>query len=71
MESGILPALETFMALRADNWLHNYGDLDTPLGLAIKNKICATFRPEDPKWFSAIKDKALNTIDQVVKAFAY
>lgn len=50
LECGIRPMLEVAQALRADAWLHAYGD---PLGgdaQPIKRMIRAAFHSDDPLW---------------------
>ena len=48
-EFGTHDPLRVFQAMRADNWLHQHGELESAQGIAIKKELLEVFRPEDPK----------------------
>lgn len=50
IECGIRPILEVAFALRADAWLHAYGDPLSPAAAPIKSLIRAAFHSDDPLW---------------------
>jgi hypothetical protein len=47
--------------LRADNWLHLHGDLDTALGRDIKAEIRRCFYPDADDWKEAVWERGLET----------
>jgi hypothetical protein len=66
IEWGTVDILEVSTALRADAWLHAYGDPRAPEAVAIKAQIRAAFAPDDPRWadlvverFGAVRDRAV------------
>lgn len=65
-EFGTYDPARVFQAMRADNWLHHHGDLDSEQGVAIKRELLAVFRPEDPKWGSRILDVAAGLITAAI-----
>ncbi|WP_019173703.1 DUF2817 domain-containing protein [Pseudaminobacter salicylatoxidans] len=50
IECGTLDGPVVMDAVQADNWLHLYGKVDSPLGQRIKATLRAAFIPEDPDW---------------------
>jgi len=50
LECGIRPINEVAFALRADNWLHMYGDPLSPKAKSIKAMIRGAFHSDDPVW---------------------
>ncbi|MBM3523412.1 MAG: DUF2817 domain-containing protein, partial [Alphaproteobacteria bacterium] len=50
LEYGVRPLNETLDALRADNWLHVHGELDSQEGRAIKQRMRETFYGDEPSW---------------------
>jgi hypothetical protein len=61
LEYGTRPMTEVKLALRADNWLHLYGDLDSPKGKAIKADIRDAFYQDADDWKEMIWERALET----------
>ncbi len=57
-EFGTAPPVEVLTALRADHWLHHYGDLDSPDAETIKQQIRTAFDPDDPDWQRQVCDQA-------------
>ena len=50
VECGTLDGATVMDAVQADNWLHLYGKIDSPLGQRIKATLRAAFVPEDADW---------------------
>jgi hypothetical protein len=50
MECGLRPVLQVLSALRADAWLHGYGDPLSAGGQAIKRALRDCFHSDDPFW---------------------
>jgi hypothetical protein len=50
LECGIRPVNEVALALRADAWLHAYGDPRSNEAKSIKTMIRAAFHSDDPLW---------------------
>ena len=46
--------MRVFWALRADNWLHAHGDLDSDQGRAIRSELLEVFRPDDAGWMRRV-----------------
>jgi hypothetical protein len=49
-EYGTWPPERVIRAIRADNWLHHYGDPNDSTGQAIQAEMLETFRPASPDW---------------------
>jgi len=64
LEYGTKPVPEVLEALRADNWLHLHGDIDSDLGKAIKKQIRDAFYGDTPEWKQMIWDTADKVLDQ-------
>jgi polar amino acid transport system ATP-binding protein len=67
VECGTLPGSEVSDAVVADNWLHLFGRVDSPLGERIKSVLRSAFIPEDADWQSTCLATALRHFD---RAFA-
>jgi polar amino acid transport system ATP-binding protein len=50
IECGTLDGRTVMDAVQADNWLHLFGKVDSPLGQRIKATLRAAFIPEDADW---------------------
>lgn len=50
LEFGTYGQLRLLRALREENRLHHHGEVDSPLGRAIKARLQACFCPADPHW---------------------
>lgn len=61
LEYGTLPTEEVKLALRADNWLHLHGDLDSAKGKAIKAQIREAFYQDADDWKELIWERAVET----------
>jgi hypothetical protein len=61
LEYGTIPTEQVRLALRADNWLHTYGEPDTARGRQIKEQIRAAFFQDAADWKEAVWERALET----------
>ena len=61
LEFGTSPVDQVLDSLRADCWLHNYGDLNSDQGLAIKAEIRRCFYPDADDWKAMILDRSSDT----------
>ncbi len=58
LEYGTEPVEQMLDAIRADNWLHTHGKLDSAQGRAIKAQIRTAFYPDKDDWKRMIWDRA-------------
>lgn len=65
LEFGTQPMMAVFEALRADNWLHLHGAVESPLGAAIKKAVRDAFYVDDPTWRKAVVDRFISLVKQV------
>jgi uncharacterized protein DUF2817 len=70
IEYGTYPVPEVLNAVRADNWLHQRGDLASPLGKTIKADIKERFFPSGDKWREMVWARAEQTIGWTLKGMA-
>jgi uncharacterized protein DUF2817 len=61
LEYGVRPLAESLDALRADNWLHLHGRLDSEQGRAIKAAMRDVFYGDADDWKDAVFARALDT----------
>ena len=61
LEYGTLPTPEVSLALRADNWLHIHGELDSVKGRGIKEQIRAAFYQDQDDWKEMVWERAVET----------
>ena len=54
IEYGTIDSISVLQALRADAWLHGYGDPTGPDAAAIQAQVRAAFADDDPAWLEAI-----------------
>ncbi len=66
IEFGTIPSNEVFRALRKDNWLHLYGDLDSDEGRAIKAELRAAFYPDTDDWKEMVWTRGNDVINQAI-----
>ncbi|HTS94313.1 MAG TPA: M14 family metallopeptidase [Stellaceae bacterium] len=59
LEYGTLSLQEVLNAVRADNWLHAYGTLDSAKGREIKRMVRDAFYGDKPDWKDMIFEQAL------------
>jgi hypothetical protein len=60
LEYGVRPVRETIDALRADNWLHHHGTIDSAVGREIKAQMRAVFYSAAADWQSPVLEQALD-----------
>ena len=70
LEFGTLPVDDVLTALRGDNWLHQRGNLQSPLKAGIKREIRRAFYPEADDWKIAVWKRAREVIDQAAGAIS-
>ncbi len=61
LEYGTLPLQEVLMAVRADAWLHAYGDLASDQGKAIKALVRNAFYQDADDWKQMIWSRGIDT----------
>ncbi len=61
LEYGTYDLMEVLNALRADNWLHQHGDLDSEKGKAIKKETRRCLYPDKDDWKELIWERAVET----------
>jgi hypothetical protein len=57
-------------AIRADNWLRWHGDIDSPLGREIKQRIKAAFYGEDTVWKQDVWERAADVCRKGLRGLA-
>ncbi len=67
IEYGTYSVPEVLGAVRADNWLHQRGDLDSPLGRKLKADMKERFFPAGDKWREMVWARADQTIGWALK----
>ncbi len=67
LEYGTYPVPEVLGAVRADNWLHQRGDLGSALGRELKANIKERFFPAGDKWREMVWTRADQTIGWALK----
>ncbi|NJK31727.1 MAG: DUF2817 domain-containing protein [Deltaproteobacteria bacterium] len=67
LEYGTHPPIEVIEACRRDNWLHQRGDLNSPLGKEMKAYVRERFYPADPKWAEMVWASAQEVIAMAVR----
>jgi len=53
LEYGTIDPIDVLLALRADAWLHGYGDPLGPAGEEIRGQVRAAFADDDPAWIAS------------------
>jgi hypothetical protein len=67
LEYGTYSVPEVMNAVRADNWLHQRGTLDSPLGKSLKADMKERFFPAGAKWREMVWLRADQTIGWALK----
>ncbi len=70
LEYGTQPQKDVLLSLRADNWLHLHGDLNSAQGRAIKQKIRDAFYQDKDDWKEMILARALDVITRAADNLA-
>jgi hypothetical protein len=66
LEVGTLPREQVRLALRADTWLHAYGDPQSAQGKAIKRQIRAAYYGDADDWKGMVAGQSLTAYRQVL-----
>jgi hypothetical protein len=67
LEYGTLPLEDMLLAVRADNWVHIHGDLESKKGREIKSQIRAAFYQEKDDWKTMVFDRAVDVAERAMK----
>ena len=70
IEYGTYTVPEVLGAVRADNWLHHRGDLDSALGRELKADMKERFFPAGDKWREMVWSRADQTIGWALKGMS-
>ena len=57
-------------SIRADNWLHIHGSLDSPEGRAIKARIRQAFYPDKNDWRRMVWERVVDVTRRMTKGLA-
>ncbi|TIT37627.1 MAG: DUF2817 domain-containing protein [Mesorhizobium sp.] len=66
VECGTLDGPSVMEAVQADNWLHLFGKLDSPLGKRIRETLRSAFIPDDPAWQRTCLSSSLRYFDRAL-----
>ena len=61
LEFGTLPLDQVLLAVRADNWLHAHGDLNSDLGKRIKRQARDAFYQDADDWKMMVWSRGIDT----------
>jgi len=67
LEYGTLPVKAMLDSIRADNWLHIHGSLDSPEGRAIKAQIRQAFYPDKNDWRRMVWERVVDVTRRMTK----
>ncbi|HZD26424.1 MAG TPA: M14 family metallopeptidase [Alphaproteobacteria bacterium] len=70
VEYGTLPPEAVLQALRADNWLHLKGDVNSPQGREIKQQVRDAFYGDDDQWKADVWQRAEEVMRRGVAGLA-
>ena len=70
IEYGTYPVPEVLGAVRADNWLHQRGDLTSAQGRELKANMKERFFPAGDKWREMVRSRADQTIGWTLEGLA-
>ncbi len=70
LEYGTVPLKDMFDAVRADNWLHVHGRLESPEGKAIKAQIREAFYPDRDDWKAMVWERASDVARRMAEGLA-
>lgn len=62
LEYGTRPSTEVLTAMMEDNWLVQHGEIDSPQGRAVKERLLRVFYPDDAAW----RDKVMVRGEDVI-----
>lgn len=66
LEIGTIAMLDVLAALRADAWLHAYGEFGSPQGRAIKSQVRNAFYGDRDDWKGMVAGQSLLATRQAV-----
>ncbi len=66
LEVGTQPVPQVLEALRADNWLHIHGKLDSDLGRQIKAQVLEAFCRPEPAWRELVSLRGRQILDSTL-----
>lgn len=66
LEFGTYPAETVLEAMRAEQWLHQYGDLRSELGLHIKTQMRDAFYVDTDAWKSAVLERGGEIVEDAL-----
>jgi hypothetical protein len=66
LEFGTFAMHDMIDALRADNWLHLHGEVESAAGLAIKANIRRMFYPEEPLWQRMVYERSIAVMGEAL-----
>lgn len=69
-EFGTHDPTRVFWAMRADNWLHHRGELDSERGRAVKKELLEVFRPDSREWEERVLRIGAELIQQTRRGLA-
>jgi len=70
LEYGTVPVRELLEALRADNWLHKHGRLDSAEGRAITARLRQVFYPDTDDWRRMVWERAADVVRRAMRALS-
>jgi hypothetical protein len=70
LEYGTESLRDTIDAVRGDNWLHAHGELNSPMGRAIKARIRKAFYPDADDWRAMVWDRAVDVTRRMARGLA-
>ncbi|QEX24089.1 hypothetical protein FRZ61_40300 [Hypericibacter adhaerens] len=70
LEYGTLPLKAMIDAVRADNWLHTHGRLDSPQGREIKQQIRDAFYPDKDDWKAMVWERGEDVARRMLKGLS-
>ncbi|TPN88442.1 DUF2817 domain-containing protein [Mesorhizobium sp. CU2] len=68
IECGTLDSAAVMDAVRADNWLHLSGRIESAIGKRIKETLRGAFIPDDPDWQRTCLSSSLRYLDRALAA---
>ncbi len=66
LEYGTLPVMDVLNALRADNWLYIYGDIQSDLGRQIKKQVRDAFYCDNDEWKGKIWERGHTVVSKAL-----
>ena len=70
LEPGLEYVKDMIDAVRADNWLHVHGRLESVEGKAIKARIREAFYPDRDDWKTMVWERAVDVTRRMLKGLA-